>query len=176
VNGYQTRPGWGVIAALGPEPAPGSSVAMASRPTKGISMITIILGKAFADRHRELGSHPTLHRTCALVSNASFEIDPEHIFEACNHIQDLERDVHGLARHHESSPELSRVLCQLRIGLELSRAPSMSVGDLVLYTSEAGEELGGLVVEPVGFKPINGNGQKDLRQHCLQGAHVHHVD
>jgi hypothetical protein len=64
----------------------------------------------------------------AVVKNGT-EPDPEHIYRACNRIENLPDDIRSLAQ--EMPFEHLECLIELRAQLDRHHAPSMSVGDRI---------------------------------------------
>ena len=115
----------------------------------------------------------TLGSSHALVTESEpVEFDVEHIFHACNRIDHPGQDM--LALYDLAGDRTSaRWLVELRGGLDIASAPSMSVNDVVWVTADSGEELGGWVCQPVGFSTVM-PGMIDQAE-LLEGRHVHHI-
>jgi hypothetical protein len=79
------------------------------------------------------------------------EINPEHIFQACNRIDHVTTDVQALAALANGSMELAAGLVHLRRQLDLTSAPSMSVEDYFDVLTEGGVALVRYKVQPTGW-------------------------
>lgn len=92
------------------------------------------------------------------------EADPDDIYLALNRVEDAHIDVQFLAHDWQR---------QLRRELDKAKAPSMSTGSSVIYESDSGEILGGVVVVPVGFDLLGPNEARQFIQASGRTTHHH---
>lgn len=81
-------------------------------------------------------------RATTLFVDVPSEFDPDDVFAAANRIIDLDTDVRTLSARWQQD---------LRLMLEQSHAPSMSVGDSFVIDVDGGRARMHWVVEPFGF-------------------------
>jgi hypothetical protein len=128
-----------------------------TRQANGISperniMLTVILGRAFS-----------VEPIALVLRDHPPEFDRDTIFRACNRIEDARQDCVSLpawARH-------------LRRGLDVGRAPSMSVGDDIVVTSSTGQHVSHMRCEPIGWSAQPAGRAIDT---VLVGTKVIHLD
>ncbi len=116
-------------------------------------MLTCTTGLAFAERPGVfvLTDHPA-------------EFDAEAVFHALNRIDEDHVDIVNLPTFWQQA---------LRASLAVSNAPSMSTGDRIYWTSNAGEEIGVWTCESTGWaftsRPF------DTRAAAMNGRHINFV-
>jgi hypothetical protein len=85
------------------------------------------------------------------VTNMPDEVNPEHVWQAANRINEPVDDCRQLARLASGSTDLGRGLCFIRRQLDALHAPSMSVNDYFDVLTDGGVALVRYKVMPAGW-------------------------